>query len=54
MDIFALSACSRLQEEYKRQDAGVTHKHHNAGVAAVLRYYSQVEDADETQDELQR
>ena len=33
-----------LTEEYKRQDAGVTHKHHNAGVAAVLQYYSQVED----------
>jgi FLVCR family feline leukemia virus subgroup C receptor-related protein len=29
------------------QDAGVTHKHHNAGVAAVLQYYSQVEDDEE-------
>ena len=37
----------RPQEEYKRQDAGVTHKHHNAGVAAVLQYYSQVEDDEE-------
>lgn len=36
-----------LTEEYKRQDAGVTHKHHNAGVAAVLQYYSQVEDDEE-------
>jgi sugar phosphate permease len=40
-----------LTEEYKRQDAGVTHKHHNAGVAAVLRYYSQVEDEDDAVDE---
>ena len=36
-----------LTEEYKRQAAGIKHKHHNEGVAAVLQRYSQVEDEDE-------
>ncbi len=41
---FSLLLLLTLTEEYKRKDAGVTHKHQNAGVAAVLQYYSQVED----------
>jgi hypothetical protein len=41
---FAFAICSR---SLLLQDAGVTHKHHNAGVAAVLQYYSQVEDDEE-------
>lgn len=50
----ALSLCMMLtlREEYKRQDAGVTHKHHNAGVAAVLSYYAQEDFEEEDEDVL--
>jgi len=44
---FSLLILLTLSEEYKRKDAGQTHKHRNAGVAAVLQYYAQVEDDEE-------